>query len=254
MPRGDRPRPPEGRGAQQQVVNTSDECVSLRVGRAARRGRATRRDASFLVGNFGQIASSDYSFQMFALAAVLLRPPLPSPHGARADVFLTAEPSFVQQLHLPEDEAPPAEVVRHCMAALKSNDSPQPDAGKWINWALAGDMIRSIHRGDPTEFIKWTRRSPVFDCMVDCESFRLAEDTLTVIDGTPTRGALCKVVVHVAPREAVVDGPHSVRGRIGRPPARAFLWTLQQQRRPPNIGAWRLYQVLAIDHALELTQ
>ena len=103
------------------------------------------------------------------------------------------------------------------------------------------------------EFIKWTRRSPVFDCLVACDSFYLDEDTITEIPGTPTRGALCKVVVHVQPREAVVDGPHSVRGRIGRPPERAFLWTLQQQRRPPRIGAWLLYQVLAIDKALELT-
>ena len=89
--------------------------------------------------------------------------------------------------------------------------------------------------------------------MVDCKSFHLNEETLTVIDGTLTRGALCKVVVQVSPREFVIDGPHSVRGRIGKPPMRAFLWTLQQQRRPPHIGAWRLYQVLAIDHALELT-
>ena len=114
-------------------------------------------------------------------------------------------------------------------------------------------MVRSIRQGDPIKFLQWTRRSPVFDCLVDCESWTLDRDTLTVIPGTPTRGALCKVVVKVTPREVTVDGPHSVRGRIGKPPDRAFMWTMQQQRRPPRIGAWLIYQLLSIDHALELT-
>ena len=62
-------------------------------------------------------------------------------------------------------------------------------------------MVRSIHQGDPIKFLQWTRRSPVFDCLVDCESWTLDRDTLTVIPGTPTRGALCKVVVKVTPRQ-----------------------------------------------------
>ena len=57
-----------------------------------------------------------------------------------------------------------------------------------INWVLGGDMIRSIHNGDPEEFLSWTNRSPVFDCMVGCESFEVDLDTLTMIPGTPTRG------------------------------------------------------------------
>ena len=170
------------------------------------------------------------------------------------DFINTQQGNLVGQLELPTDDAAPEEVVQFCMDALKTNDDPSPDAGKWINWELGGDMIRSIHGGDPANFLKWSRRSPVYDCLVNCDDFYVDLDTLTHIPGTPTRGALCKVVVHVTPSEAVVDGPRSVRGRIGKPPSRSFLWTMQQQRRPPRIGAWLIYQVLAIDHAFELTE
>ena len=36
-------------------------------------------------------------------------------------------------------------------------------------------------------------------------------------------------------------------------PSRKFLWTLQQERRPPRQGAWLLYEVLAVDKAIEKT-
>ena len=163
------------------------------------------------------------------------------------------EALFLKNLPLPPDDATPYDVVAFCMQALQDNDDPRPDAGKWLNWALGGDMVRSIHRGDPLRFIEWTCNSPVFDCLVNCESYEIDVDTLTNIPGTQTRGALCKLVVHVTPSEAVAT-KHSVRGRIGKPPRRSFLWTMQQQRRPPRMGAWLIYQVLAIDHAIELTE
>ena len=91
----------------------------------------------------------------------------------------------------------------------------------------------------------------VFDSLVDCESFALDRSSVTTIPATPTRGALCKLLVRVQPVEATVDGEHSVRGRIGKPPVRSFHWTMQQQRRPPRLGAWLIYQVLAVDHAID---
>ena len=138
---------------------------------------------------------------------------------------------ILQTLTLPPDDTPPEEVVKYCMAALRDDD--EAETGKLINWALGGDMVRSIHGGDPEAFLKWTRRSPVFDCMVGCESFEVLTDSLSTIPATQTRGAMVRVRVRVAPTERVVDGPHSVRGRIGKPPERDFLWTIQQQRRPP---------------------
>ena len=183
---------------------------------------------------------------------VVLMEDVPLPK-ALADWADSKQSELLEMLPQPPDDDPPEKVVEFCMNALQENDSPHPDTGKCINWVQGGDMVRSIHDGDLSKFLQWTRRSPVFDCLVDCESWSLDRDTLTLIPGTPTRGALSKVIVNVIPREATVDGPHAVRGRIGKPPSRAFMWTMQQQRRPPRIGAWHIYQLVAVDHAIELT-
>ena len=188
------------------------------------------------------------------IAAWCGSPPIAAHAGRRSSVRLAEGAyceEYVHSLPLPPNEAPPEVFVEYAMAALRKNDDPRPDTGKLTNWALGSDMVRGIHGGDPLQFLRWTRTSPVFDCMVDCESFELEMDTLSTIPGTPTRGAICKVVVRVTPREVTVDGPHSVRGRIGKPPERRFRWTMQQQRRPPRIGAWLIYEVLSMDHALD---
>lgn len=178
---------------------------------------------------------------------------LPMPASLR-EFIADSQQEFIDGLVLPADDAPPEEVVRACMDGLQHNDEPRADSGKLLCWATAGDMMRTIHGGDPAKFVRWTRRSPVFDCMVGCERFEIEADTVLLLPGTPTRGAMAKAVVLVAPTEAIVDGAHSVRGRIGAPPERRFLWTMQQQRRPPRVGAWLIYEVLAIDHAFALTE
>ena len=81
-----------------------------------------------------------------------------------------------------------------------------------------------------------------YGCTLCSLWFETEEETISVIAATPTRGAICKMVVHV-------------RCRDGRPmPSRKFLWTLQQERRPPQVGCWLISSVLALDRALnELT-
>lgn len=177
---------------------------------------------------------------------------LPMPSSLTAWVAESQE-KVIGGLTLPPDDAAPEEVIAACMAALQKNNAPHADAGKLLNWALAGDMMRQVHQGDPGKFLSWARRSPVFDCLVNCEKFEVEASTVQVIPGTQTRGAMAKAIVAVTPCEAVVDDEHSVRGRIGKPPDRKFLWTLQQERRPPRIGAWLLYQVLAVDQAFQET-
>jgi hypothetical protein len=84
--------------------------------------------------------------------------------------------------------------------------------------------------------------SPVFSTMVNCAAYELESDTLTLIPGTATRGAMAKCVVVVTPStSAFASGP------------RRFLWTLQQERRPPRAGEWLLYEVIAIDNAIMQT-
>ena len=150
--------------------------------------------------------------------------------AARAHAFATAA------LPLPDADAPPEQVVFYCMDALKNNDEPSKDAGKRLNWELGSDMLRGIHKGALDNFLSWSNKSPVFSCMVDCERFTVDADSITLVPGTMTRGGLAKMKV-----VTIKDGRE-----------RSFLWTLQQQRMPPQ--RWLLYQVMAIDKAFEMTR
>ena len=75
--------------------------------------------------------------------------------------------------------------------------------------------------------------------LANCEEFNIEEPN--VIAGTPTRGALCTMIVKVKCRDAIPM------------PSRRFLWTLQQERRPPLTGCWLIREVLAVDRAIDLT-
>eukprot|EP00962_Isochrysis_galbana_P027598 scaffold8679_cov121-Isochrysis_galbana.AAC.8 len=137
----------------------------------------------------------------------------------------------------PAPSLAPERVVELCLRGLQQQDRR---AGLQLNWQFASGMIRSIHRGEFEKFVTWSENSPVFGTMLGCDGFTLEMDTLLLIPGTPTRGDMAKLVVDIIPRRAT-----------SRP--RRFLWTLQQERRPPLAGCWLVTQVIAIDKALELT-
>lgn len=150
---------------------------------------------------------------------------------------------------LPEGPAPhltPHDVVICCMVALQENDlaecvmSRGVDWGRRYNWRFTCGMLRAKWRGDADGFVREARNNPTG--LASCEWFTTEEDTIAVMAATPTRGAICKMLVRVRPLD-------------GMPMAeRTFLWTLQQERRPPLAGCWLITQVLAMDRALnELT-
>ena len=113
------------------------------------------------------------------------------------------------------------------------------DNGRELNFAFAGDQLRAIWGGSMDEFVRWSKANPVFEYMVDCDDFEILEDTVETNEGTPTRGSLTKMVVRVRN-----DNRPSKKG------ARDYLWTLQQERRPPMSGCWLLWQVIAVDGGL----
>ena len=142
----------------------------------------------------------------------------------------------------PDPALSPVEIVDICQRALQKNDFPEVDAGRELNFAFAGDQLRAIWGGSMDEFVRWSKANPVFEYMVDCDDFEILEDTVETNEGTPTRGSLTKMVVRVRN-----DNQPSKKG------ARDYLWTLQQERRPPMAGCWLLWQVIAVDKAHELT-
>ena len=142
----------------------------------------------------------------------------------------------------PWPDLSPHDVVIACLCALQENDQPDEVArngehwGHRYNWEFFNGMVRA-NWPCVDEFVREANNNP--SGLANCDWFETEEETISIISATPTRGAICKMVVHVRCRDA-------------RPlPSRKFLWTLQQERRPPQAGCWLISSVLPIDRSLE---
>lgn len=122
------------------------------------------------------------------------------------------------------------------MDALAANNFPDINSGLATCYAFSNGMCRAAVGASVEEFIVYAQ-NPVFQSMVDAQKWRA--DPINILESTtPTRGAMATQMVHVVSR---------------RGDTRSFLWTLQQERRPPLAGAWLVYQCLAKDYAISLT-
>ena len=143
----------------------------------------------------------------------------------------------------PSPELSPHDVVLACMVAMQENDVPDEvarageDWGYRYNWQFFSGMVRANWRGDVDEFVREEKNN--LNGIANCDWFETEEATMMHIAGTATRGAIVKVVVAVRCRDAVPMA------------SRKFLWTLQQERRPPQVGCWLITSVLAMDRALD---
>ena len=126
-------------------------------------------------------------------------------------------------------------VVALCMNALGRNDDPIPDAGLRTCWNFSSDMCRAAVGGSLADFLKYAR-NPTFAQLVDHESW--SGKLGNRIPATQTRGALTTNMVTV---------------QTNRGQERKFLWTLQQQRRPPDQGCWLVHECLYVENAIEQT-
>jgi hypothetical protein len=136
----------------------------------------------------------------------------------------------------PDPKLSPEDVVRTCMDALQRNDFPEINSGLATCYAFSNDMCRAAVGASVEDFCKYAR-NPVFQTMVNSDRWDAAPVSI-VGSATPTRGAMATQMVHVTSKEGM---------------RRSFLWTLQQERRPPNAGAWLVWQCLAKDMAICLT-
>ena len=97
------------------------------------------------------------------------------------------------------------------------------------------DMCRAAVGGSLADFLKYAR-NPTFAQLVDHESW--SGKLGNRIPATQTRGALTTTMVTV---------------QTNRGQERKFLWTLQQQRRPPDQGCWLVHECLYVENAIEQT-
>ena len=134
----------------------------------------------------------------------------------------------------------PEEVVSTCMDFLSNNDEPRMNSGLEVCWNFSSDSCRASNGGSLEAFYQYAR-NPVFQTMVNCESWEVVS-VGPEIAGTPTRGAMKTVLVHV------------VQQKEKNLKDRRFVWTMMRERRPPRQGCWLVHECLSVDNAFAHTE
>jgi len=139
----------------------------------------------------------------------------------------------------------PEDVVTTCMTYLQgSGVEPQRHvhAGLEICYNFSSDSCRMANGGSLESFLQHAN-NPVFQSMVDCARWEVL-NVGPEIPGTPTRGAMQTVLVHVVPK--VIYGGAQRNDR-------KFLWTIMKERRPPRQGHCLVHECIAVDNAFAHT-
>lgn len=163
-------------------------------------------------------------------------PPIaPDEQASSADTsfFMGVDQDYVPFPH--RDFSAP-DVVHLCMDNLKRNNEPYANAGLECCFNFSTDRCRAAQGGSLEKFVQYAA-NPVFASMVNSKEWQVLS-TGPLIQGTPTRGAMQTVLIHVQPRQGE---------------ARRFLWTLQKERRPPRQDCWLVWECLSVEHAYSHT-
>ncbi|EKX32478.1 hypothetical protein GUITHDRAFT_148590 [Guillardia theta CCMP2712] len=150
--------------------------------------------------------------------------------------------SLVHVSKLPMEPSPEfsaEEVMYYILEGLKHNDFPEIDAGLKRCFAFSNNMCRSAVGGDDSRaggttvehFIKYAS-NPTFQSLVRCEKYE--REDMNFLPSSPTRGALATQIAHITTKNG---------------DKRRFLWTLEQERRPPQQGCWLIRQCLYTKNA-----
>jgi len=167
-----------------------------------------------------------------------LDPVIPDKARAKTDndgssSFMGIDEDFVPFPH--RDYTAP-DVVQMCMDMLTRNGEPYANAGLEVCFNFSSDRCRAAQGGSLEMFIQYAH-NPTFASMVNALEWQVLS-TGPIIQGTPTRGAMQTVLVNVQPQKG---------------DARRFLWTLQQERRPPRQGCWLVWECLSVENAYSHT-
>lgn len=131
------------------------------------------------------------------------------------------------------------DVVRACMNTLIARAD---GGGLEVCFNFSSDRNRAALGGSLERFNEYAN-NPVFGFLVRCSDWRIIS-VGPMIAGTPNRGAMQTVLM---------DAIQTTRAAKSDNGERRFLWTLQQERRPPRQGCWLIHEVLYVKNAFELT-
>eukprot|EP00538_Stauroneis_constricta_P001043 CAMPEP_0119558376 /NCGR_PEP_ID=MMETSP1352-20130426/10748_1 /TAXON_ID=265584 /ORGANISM="Stauroneis constricta, Strain CCMP1120" /LENGTH=295 /DNA_ID=CAMNT_0007605721 /DNA_START=63 /DNA_END=950 /DNA_ORIENTATION=+ len=177
-------------------------------------------------------------------------------------------------------------IVNHCMDSLQNCP---PRSSMEVCFDFSSDRCRAAVGGSLEAFINYAS-NPVFGTMVHCDSYEVIS-VGPLIPGGQHRGAMQTVLVEIKRGLTVNDalraaekemqakkqrpGRLSARKQLAEeertmrenrssdempmmepqddPHTRRFLWTLQQERRPPRQNCWLVHEVLFTKNAYDLT-
>jgi hypothetical protein len=141
------------------------------------------------------------------------------------------------------------DVVQACMSTLLH----KRDEGLEVCFNFSSDRCRAALGGSLQKFNEYAN-NPVFSFLVQCADWNIVS-VGPIIQGTPTRGSMQTILMDAIPRSNPQQHEVSKERQQQQQSkdARRFLWTLQQERRPPRQGCWVIHEVMYVKNAFALT-
>jgi hypothetical protein len=167
------------------------------------------------------------------------------------------------------------DVVSMCMETLllsSSKLSNQNNDGLDVCFGFSNDRCRAAIGGSLTEFQLYAE-NPTFRHLVRCDAWDIVKVGEVIPAAIPHRGAMQTILMRAVTRNKKPNvGKSSMaaaawadddtgsgrpddddlgKRRRGQPQeeGRLFLWTLQQERRPPRQDCWLVHEVLYVNNA-----
>lgn len=131
-------------------------------------------------------------------------------------------------LPIPNPSLSGPDVVAACMDTMLNGNR---DEGLEVCYHFSSDRCRAAQGGSLENFRSYAD-NPTFGFLIECDAWKKVS-TGPVIRGTQHRGSMQTVLMSAQKTED----------------ERTFLWTLQQERRPPLEGCWMVHEVLYVDNA-----
>jgi hypothetical protein len=171
------------------------------------------------------------------------------------DTPTIAMTTTADELPTPNTEYSAQDVVTMCMNHLQDNHVPIANAGLQVCFDFSSDRCRAACGGSLQDFVEYAA-NPVFGMLLYSDRWKILS-VGPIIAGTPTRGAMQTVLIEVQPAttaSSIVSSSNN-NNHVQQPPKapQRFLWTLQQERRPPRQGFWLVHEVMFTKNAFALT-
>jgi hypothetical protein len=164
----------------------------------------------------------------------------------RATELMMSGEEYPDFLPHPHPSVTPEQVVRFCMDTFVEYPN-NSRIGLEVCFAFSSDQCRAALGGSFMEFTEYAQ-NPTFQYLITSPSYSLVSIG-PIIPGTAHRGSMQTVLMEIDSKMNENDDTSS----SSETARRRFLWTLQQERRPPLQDCWMIREVLYVKNAFHQT-